>query len=949
VASKGCGARNPPASRDARLPKRHEVVAEFNDGKAGGALSRRKTVALLMLLDGNSLTYRAFFALPTDMATASGQVTNAVYGFTSMLVNLIKDHHPDQLVVAFDRPEPTFRHHLVSGYKATRSEAPDILRQQMGLVRQVVDTMHIPVVEAPGFEADDVLATLATQAAAAGDDVIVVTGDRDTYQLVEDPHIKVLYNRRGVSDYVLYDEAGIVERTGVTPGQYPEFAALRGDPSDNLPGVPGVGEKTAARLITTYGDLDNLYLHLDDLTPRLRESLSAAEGAVRTNATATPLVRDLAVSIDPGDATLGGWEVAELRRVFEFLEFRTLWDRLLDATGGGKDDTGAVGTSAGKQLVIQLERLNADQAVHLFGRWTGAGADLAMAASWEGAEGRSRVLGVAFTEVDDGPEAEDAPDEGAVRAWWLGDDLFRDSRVASSLSAMLGPDGAEVSAHDAKALMRGLAPLGVDFYNLRLDTSIAAYLVDPAGDQYVLEDLAARYAGIALAPAGTTATGQLDLSGTADPALVTAERAGAVSRLVGPLSAALSARGMSRLYDEVERPLVRVLARMELVGVRVDTAELGRLGRVLAEEARQLERQVQELAGVPFLVNSVQQLREVLYGKLGLTPGKKTKTGFSTDNQTLEKLREEHPIIPAILRYREVEKLRSTYTDALLAEVGPDGRIHATFNQTVARTGRLSSDAPNLHNIPIRTEEGRQLRRVFVPAEGMRLLVADYNQIELRVIAHLAEDPGLVEAFRTGADIHRTTAARVFGVDPAEVTIAMRSKAKMVSYGLAYGMESYGLAQRLSIEVEEAAQILKAYFDSFPRVRAYMDQVVAEARDRGYTETLFGRRRQIPELASQRYQVRMAGERQAMNAGIQGLAADIFKVALVRLDARLGEEALSSRLILQVHDEVLLEVPPDEEESATKVTLEAMQGAAQLSVPLEVNLSWGKSWADAKS
>ncbi len=904
-------------------------------------------MALLMLLDGNSLTYRAFFALPTDMATASGQVTNAVYGFTSMLVNLIKDHHPDQLVVAFDRPEPTFRHDLVSGYKATRSAAPDILRQQMGLVRQVVDTMHIPVVEAPGYEADDVLATLATRAAAAGDDVIVVTGDRDTYQLVEDPHIKVLYNRRGVSDYVLYDEAGIVERTGVTPPQYPEFAALRGDPSDNLPGVPGVGEKTAARLINTYGNLDNLYSHLDELTPRLRESLTAAEGAVRTNAMATPLVRDLRVSIDPGDATLGGWEVAELRRVFEFLEFRTLWDRLLDATGGGKGDTGAVGTSAGKQLAIELERLDAEQAVHRFGRWAGEGADLAMAASWEGAEGRSRVLGVAFTEVDGSTEG--PADEGAVKARWLGDDLFTDGRVTSSLSAMLGPWGAQVSAHDAKALMRGLAPLGVDFYNLRLDTSIAAYLVDPAGDQYVLEDLAARYAGIALAPAGTTATGQLDLSGTADPALATAERAGAVSRLVGPLSSALSARGMSRLYDEVERPLVRVLARMELVGVRVDTAELARLGRVLAEEARLLERQVQELAGVPFLVNSVQQLREVLYGKLGLTPGKKTKTGFSTDNQTLEKLREEHPIIPAILRYREVEKLRSTYTDALLAEVGPDGRIHATFNQTVARTGRLSSDAPNLHNIPIRTEEGRQLRRVFVPAEGMRLLVADYNQIELRVIAHLAEDPGLIEAFRSGADIHRTTAARVFGVDPADVTIGMRSKAKMVSYGLAYGMESYGLAQRLSIEVEEAAQILKAYFDSFPRVRAYMDQVVTEARDRGYTETLFGRRRQIPELASQRYQVRMAGERQAMNAGIQGLAADIFKVALVRLDARLGEEELTSRLILQVHDEVLLEVPPDEEESATKVTLEAMQGAAQLSVPLEVNLSWGKSWADAKS
>jgi DNA polymerase I len=910
-----------------------------------------------MLLDGNSLVYRAFFALPTDLATASGQVTNAVYGFTSMLVNLLKDHHPDRLVVAFDRPEPTFRHELVAGYKATRSEAPDILRQQMGLVRQVVDTMRIPVVDMPGYEADDVLATLAAQAAADGDDVIIVTGDRDEYQLVEDPHVKVLYNRRGVSDYVLYDEAGIAERTGVTPKQYPEYAALRGDPSDNLPGVPGVGEKTAARLITTYGSLDNIYAHLDELTPRLRESLISSEGSVRSNAKATPLVRDLPVSFDPDDAAVGGWDVAELRRLFEFLEFRTLWERLAEATGAGKMDRASAGPSPGRELTVALERLdNAKSALHRLHEWAHEGTSLAVAASWEGREGRSSLTGLAFAEVSHF-SAEDAEAAGAdngigpddtATAWWLGQELLSQAEVKRALEGLFGPEGAQVSAHDAKAVIRGLAAVGVDFYNLELDTSIAAYLVDPAGDQYLLEELAARYAGIGLAPAGTTPAGQLDLSGPGDPALLAAERAGAVARLVGPLSTALSSRGMSRLYDEVERPLVRVLARMELVGVRVDTAELSRLARVLAEEAHSLERQVHELAGGPFLVNSVQQLREVLYGKLGLTPGKKTKTGFSTDNQTLEKLRDEHPIIPAILRYREVEKLRSTYTDALLAEVGPDGRIHATFNQTVARTGRLSSDAPNLHNIPIRSEEGRQLRRVFVPAEGFRLLVADYNQIELRVIAHLAQDPGLIEAFSTGADIHRMTAARIFGVDPRDVTIGMRSKAKMVSYGLAYGMEAYGLAQRLAIEVDEAAEILKAYFESFPRVRAYMDQVVADARDKGYTETLFGRRRLIPELSSQRYQVRMAGERQAMNAGIQGLAADIFKAALVRLDARLGEQSLRSRLILQVHDEVLLEVPPDEEEVATKVTLEAMQGAALLSVPLEVNVSWGESWADAK-
>ena len=914
-------------------------------------------MALLMLLDGNSLTYRAFFALPTDLATASGQVTNAVYGFTSMLVNLIKDHKPDYLAVAFDRPEPTFRHELVEGYKATRSAAPDILRQQMGLVRQLVETMRVPVVEAPGYEADDVLATLATRAAAEGNDVIVVTGDRDTYQLVEDPHLKVLYNRRGVSDYALYDEAGILERTGVTPAQYPDFASLRGDPSDNLPGVPGVGEKTAAKLITTYGDLDGVYAHLDELTPRLRASLVAGEGSVRSNARVIPLVRDLDVSLVPAEAAVGGWDVAELRRLFEFLEFRTLWDRFVDATGTGKADAGAV-PATGEPLSVAVEPWEGPAAVAgALGEWASSGAALAVAGSWEGREGRSPLRGLAFALIGQDAPAGDgvaagsgAPAPVQDRAWWLEGRLVDDARVRSALDGVLGSGSrALVSTHDAKALMRSLALLGVDFSNLDLDTSIAAYLVDPAGDQYLLEDLAARFAGVAIAPAGTTPSGQLDLSGAAEPGRMAAERAVAVARLTGPLSSALAHRGMSRLYDDVERPLVRVLARMELVGVRVDSVELARLGHQLADEARALESQVHDLAGTQFLVNSVQQLREILYNKLGLTPGKKTKTGYSTDNQTLEKLRDEHPIIPAILRYREIEKLRSTYTDALLAEVAPDGRIHATFNQTVARTGRLSSDAPNLHNIPVRTEEGRQLRRVFVPAEGMRFLVADYNQIELRVIAHLAQDPGLIEAFRTGADIHRMTAARIFGVDPAEVTIGMRSRAKMVSYGLAYGMEAYGLAQRLAIEVDEAAEILKAYFDSFPRVRAYMDEVVAEARHKGYTETLFGRRRLIPELSSERYQVRTAGERQAMNAGIQGLAADIFKVALVRLDARLDEEGLRGRLVLQVPDEVILEVPPDEEEAAAKAVVEAMRGAADLSVPLEVNLSWGRSWADAKA
>ena len=555
---------------------------------------------------------------------------------------------------------------------------------------------------------------------------------------------------------------------------------------------------------------------------------------------------------------------------------------------------------------------------------------VSLAAHWSGAEGRSQPDGIAV-----------APDGSDALAVWIPAELLASAPVAAVLADV------PFRAHNAKTLLRGLE---IDLRGLDIDTAIAAYLIDPAESQYLLDDLAARFLGVEVRSPDAPPPGQLDLSGTTpDPAEEAGRRAVAVGLLVPALAASMDARGLRRLYDEVERPLVRVLARMEAAGVRVDVALLRSIYDGLVAEGARLEEEIQELAGERFLVNSTLQLRRVLFDQLGLQPQKKTKTGFSTDAASLEKLRGLHPIIEPLLRYREVEKLRSTYGESLLAEVAPDGRIHATFNQTVARTGRLSSDRPNLHNIPIRTEEGRRIRQAFLPTEGCRFLVADYNQIELRVIAHLAQDPGLIEAFATGQDIHKATAARLFSVDPEEVTLGQRSKAKMVSYGLAYGMESFGLGQRLGIPTEEAALILGAYFEAFPSVRAYMERTVVEARDRGYTETLFGRRRQIPELQSQNYRLRQAGERQAMNAGIQGLAADIFKVALVRLDRALEQLGLTSRLVLQVHDEVILEVPPSEEDGAAAVTLEAMRGAAELSVPLEVNLAWGDSWATAKA
>jgi DNA polymerase-1 len=881
----------------------------------------------VMLIDGNSLTYRAFFALPSDMATASGQVTNAVFGFTSMLINLLKDHHPDHIAVAFDRPEPTFRHEFLDDYKAGRQETPDILRQQIGLVRQVVAALHIPIVEVAGYEADDVIATLATEARDRDEDVIVVTGDRDVYQLVEDPHVRVLYNRRGVSDYVLYDEAGIKERTGVTPAEYPEYAALRGDPSDNLPGVPGVGEKTAAKLINDFGSIDGIYANLEKLTPKLRASLGEHEPRVRLNARATPLVRDVPVEVDIDELHMGGWVVDEVHDLFNFLEFRSLWDRLLEATSG-------VDVAPSPEAdVLEVEVRRTSDVNALVDELLAAGGAVAMEASWAGEPGRSSIVGLALAPLDD----------PGVARWIDGD------RLGSDLARLTAPGGVSVHAHRAKELMRGLESHGIDVHTLQVDTAVAAYLVDPADAQYLLDELTLRYLRLELRSPDAPPPGQLDLSGEgSDAAEDAARRAVAVARLAPALTAALEARGLWALYEGIERPLVRVLARMESVGVRVDVDVLRDLNQQLTAEVRGLERTIQDLAGEEFKVNSTPQLRVILFEKLGLQPQKKTKTGYSTDAASLEKLLGQHPVIEALLRYREVEKLRSTYGEGLLAEVASDGRIHASFNQTVARTGRLSSDQPNLHNIPVRSEDGRRFRRAFIPSAGCRLLIADYNQIELRVIAHLAEDPGLIEAFTTGTDIHTATAARIFRVDPTDVTVAMRSKAKMVSYGLAYGMESYGLAQRLGIDRGEAQDILDAYFVAYPAVRAYMDNAVAEARRKGYTETLFGRRRQIPELSSSTYSVRLAGERQAMNAGIQGLAADIFKVALVRLDRALEDAAMQARLILQVHDEVILDVPPEEEAAAEQATRAAMEGAADLRVPLVVNLTWGDTWADAK-
>ena len=890
-------------------------------------------MAKVLLLDGNSLTYRAFFALPTDMATASGQVTNAVFGFTSMLLNLIKDQEPDGIVVAFDRPEPTFRHEMLPEYKAQRDPTPELLIQQFDLVREVLAALKVPAVDLVGFEADDVLATIATEVAEAGDEAIIVTGDRDIYQMVRDPLIKVLYNRRGVSDYALYDEAGIAERTGVTPDLYPQYAALRGDPSDNLPGVPGVGEKTAAKLINAYGGLDGIFKHADEQTPKLRQNLNEFEDRARRNVDAMVLRKDAPVDFDRNSIGWGAVNVKEVRRLFELLEFNSLYERLSEIL----DD--ALPALDSQTAVLEAELVHATSPEECI-------------AALIPMKEQTQPLSLGWIADEDGSLIALAVLQNVETAEVLviENELLQDADLRAALSSFTAHGGIGFDTHNAKDLTRGLRQIGLVGEGLRVDTAIAAYLLDPSGGRYVLDDLLMRYCREELVRSETANAGQLDLGGAGENLFLDIARdALAVSRLAPTMLKLIEERSMTWLYEELERPLISVLSRMEDIGVGVDVTELTRMRDHLVGEVQRLESAIHGLAGREFNVNSTKQLREVLFDELELTPQKKTKTGYSTDAASLEKIRDQHEVVGLLLEYREVEKLRSTYGQGLLEVTNDDGRIRATFNQTVARTGRLSSEDPNLHNIPVRTPLGREFRKAFVPQSGYDFLVADYNQIELRVIAHLAEDPGLIEAFESGQDIHSTTAASIFGVDLEKVNVEQRSRAKMVSYGLAYGMEAYGLGQRLGIGTSEASEILDSYFEAFPAVRSFMDEVVKKTKEVGYTETIFGRRRPIPDLAASNFRVRQAAERQAMNAPIQGLAADIFKIALVGIDRSLVEMKAQSRLVLQVHDEVILEVHPDEFEDVQRMTVEQMSGAADLRVPLEVNLATGPTWAQAKA
>jgi len=881
----------------------------------------------LLLLDGHSLAYRAFFALPTDLATKAGTVTNAVYGFTSMLTKVMADEQPDHIAVAFDAPGgSTFRNNLDPEYKAGRKETPDLFRSQLPLIHEVLDALEITQLEISGVEADDVIATLATQAADEGIDVVIVTGDRDSYQLVRDPHVKVLYNKRGVSDYALYDEAGIAERClGVTPAQYLDYASLRGDTSDNLPGVPGIGEKTAAKLITTYGGLEGIYDHLDELPPKQRTNLTEARERVFKNREMSRLNCEVDLGgITPADLKQGSFDRERVRVLFNQLEFRLLLPRILDAVG----DVAEVPEADTLDVEVVIAR-DAAAAAGAIRRAASQPERVALEARWAAAAGRSALAGVAISTGGD--------------ATYIDGDLLDLAEVRAALVELTNPAGPPLVIHRAKELMHGL---GLALPTLERDTAVMAYLLDPGEGKYVLEDLALRYLSLELRSPDQV-EGTLDFDGEAN-ARETGRRVAVLVRLAAVLAEALEARELVELYERVELPLVPVLAQMEQAGIRIDVGFLEDLGKELGDECRRLEREIHAQAGEQFNVNSTPQLRRILFEKLGMTPVKRTKTGPSTDADSLQKMAEDHPIVEALLRYREVEKLRSTYADALPPLVGPDGRIHATFNQLATTTGRISSESPNLQNVPVRTSTGRELRKAFVADEGCGLLTADYSQIELRVLAHLAEDPGLIEAFDRGADVHTTTAARVFGVEERDVDEFQRRFAKVVNYGLAYGMEAYGLGTRLDIPTDQAREILDAYFAAFPNIAAYMTETIREAKATGYTTTLFGRRRQLPELSSDNFRIRQMGERMAQNAPVQGSAADIFKLAMVDLARALTAGGFASRMVLTVHDELVLEVPTGEREQVTEVVRTTMEQVTELRVPLVVDIGFGTTWADAK-
>ena len=913
-------------------------------GAPGTALPGAGRRDLLLLLDGHSLAYRAFFALPAEnFSTTTGQPTNAVYGFTAMLINVLRDERPTHVAVAFDRGEPTFRHEQYVEYKATRKETPADFRSQLSLIFEVLDVLGIAHLSKAGYEADDLIATLATEAAEQDMDVLIVSGDRDVLQLVSDD-VTVLMTRRGISEMTRFTPEAVLDKYGLTPAQYPDFAALRGDPSDNLPSIPGVGEKTATRWIADFGSLSELVDRVDEIKGKAGDALREHLGNVLRNRQLTQLARDVPLDTGPHDLEPVPWDRNAIHQLFDTLQFRVLRERLVEYLPNGIGAAAQAGqTGQPDEPQEGFEITVATPGPGEVAGWLAEHATseqragLAMNGSW--GRGTGRLTGVAIAAPGgecaffDPAELAEA-DEQALAAW------LADPDVPKAL-------------HDAKGPMHALAAHGLELHGLTSDTALAAYLALPGQRSFDLADLVLRYLGRELR--GEAPPGQLTLEGVGEEgneptvAQATALRARATKDLAHALDADLEARGAARLLREVELPLSAVLVGMERTGIAADTHHFAAMSATLGGEVKAAEQAAYAAVGREFNLGSPKQLQEVLFTELGLPKTKRIKTGYTTDSEALTWLLAQtgHPVLEHLLRHRDVARLK-TVVDSLIPMAGEDGRIHTTFNQTIAATGRLSSVDPNLQNIPIRTEEGRRIRLGFIVGEGYEcLLTADYSQIELRIMAHLSGDAALAAAFGSGHDFHATTASRVFGVAPEEVPVELRSKIKAMNYGLAYGLSAYGLSQQLRITPDEARGLMDEYFKEFGGVRDYLYQVVAQARSDGYTETILGRRRYLPDLLSDNRQRREMAERMALNAPIQGSAADIIKVAMLRVDAELRRGGLRSRMLLQVHDELIFEVAPGELGELRELVSAAMCGAFEMTIPLEVSFGTGRSWAEA--
>jgi DNA polymerase-1 len=924
---------------------------------------------ILMLIDGPSIVYRAYFAMmQTPLTTSDGMLVTGIFGFLNIVLRGMQDLKPDYAIVSFDLGKPQFRFDAYPDYKAGRPSMPDDLRAQFPIVRELVTMMGVPIRELEGYEADDVIGTLALKAAAEDVDTCIVSGDLDGLQLVND-HIRLFTTRMGVANTVVYDEAKVAERYGLRPDQMLDYKALKGDTSDNIPGVPGVGEKTAVALLQQFGSLDNLFEHLDEVKGKLRERLAEHRESAFLSRRVGRIVIDLPVDLDLETARTGRYDRRAVAQRLRELEFRSLIDRLppssIAPTG---HDAPERDTKGGLQLSLDLlgqggasqpsvdeaseaapSRAAPDPLVdpggaieHVDPRIPRSEADRVELEAWLAAHGESiglgwaagpgrthdrALLGIAMAGADGScwylPLDPD-PGDGAP---WLPRWFAREDR------ALVG--------HDLKQLIVLLARLGTTLRGPITDTLVASYMLNPALRAQTLDDLAANRYGAELPPRPVSGE-----SGAEEA--VVARRAAAealTSLLVRPaLEAEMAEAGLSALFTEVEMPLLPVLARMELAGVQVDGAVLAAMAAEFGEQLASLESRIYELVGHPFNIGSPKQLEQILFHELELPATKRTRTGYSTDASVLEELKDKHEVVALILEHRQVAKLKSTYVDALPLLMDGNGRVHTTYSQAVAATGRLSSADPNLQNIPIRTALGRRIRRAFVAPPGTLLLAADYSQVELRILAHVSGDPGLRAAFAAHEDIHRSTAARVLKLKPEEVTYEQRSMAKMVNFGVAYGMSDFGLAERLHIPREEAHQFIADYFAAYEGIRRYIVEIKILARDQGFVSTLLGRRRYIPELSARNPALRQAGERMAINMPIQGTAADGIKIAMVRLAAAMRERGLQSQMLLQVHDELVFETDEAELPVLASLARKVMEGALPLDVPLTVDLKVGADW-----